>query len=112
MNQALKSTINSELKALKARGKLNAMRFFTQTKYHWNLMLNVIDTHYKGSTMTKSDLLSFLDCSYKTKNTYIKEAIDNKYFLTKNNPNDKRSVIITPSNKMLLQFEKYSSLIN
>ena len=112
MNQTVKVTINLELKAYKARGKLDAMRFFTQTKYHWNLMLNVIDTHYKGSIMTKSDLLSFLDCSYKTKNTYIKEAIDHNYFVTKNNPKDKRSVIIKPSNKMLLQFEKYSSLVN
>lgn len=112
MNQTIKSTLNSEIKAYKARGKLDAMKFFTQTNEHWSLMLNVIDTHYKGAIMTKSDLLSFLDCSYKTKNTYIKEAIDHKYFVTKNNPNDKRSVIITPSNKMLLQFKKYSSLVN
>ena len=48
------------------------MKFFTQTNEHWSLMLNVIDTHYKGAIMTKSDLLSFLECSYKTKNTYIK----------------------------------------
>ena len=32
--------------------------------------------------------------------------------MTRNNPKDKRNVIIAPSNKMLLQFEKYSSLMN
>ena len=112
MNQAVKSTIQTELKGYKATSKLEVIKFFYQTNEHWSLMLNVIDTYYKGIVMTKSDLLLFLECSYKTKNTYIKEAIDNKYFLTKNNPKDKRSVIITPSNKMLSQFEKYSSLIN
>ena len=112
MNQTVKIRINSEIKASKARDRFDIIKFFTKTNEHWSLLLNVIDTHYKGSIMTKSDLLSFLECSYKTKNTYIKEAINNKYFVIKNNPNDKRSVIISPSNKMLSQFEKYSSLIN
>jgi|TARA_B110000503_G_C6881982_1_gene303110 predicted transcriptional regulator len=112
MNQVILSTIKTALRAHKASSKLDAIKFFCQTHEHWSLLLNVIDTHYKDMVMTKSDLLAFLECSYKTKNTYIKEAIGRGYFLTKDNPKDKRSVIITPSYKMLSQFKKYSSLVN
>ena len=112
MNEMTKITLNHELRAIDSMKNLDAIKFFNKTSEYWSLMLNVIDTYYKGSIMTKSDLLEFLDCSYKTKNTYIKKAISNKYFVIKNNPKDKRSVIITPSAKMLSQFKKYSSLVN
>jgi hypothetical protein len=62
------------------RSKDDVLRFFTTTPQHWIMLHKVVIAYYKNETISKNQLLNFIEKSYLTSNTYIDNAIKNEYF--------------------------------
>lgn len=89
------------------RSKDNVLRYFGQTPQHWMMLHKVLIAYYKNETITKNQLLKFIERSYLTSNTYIDNAIKKEYFKIIRNKKDKRSIFILPTEITLKSFEKF-----
>ncbi len=89
------------------RSKDNVLRYFSQTPQHWMMLHKVLIAYYKNETITKNQLLKFIERSYLTSNTYIDNAIKKEYFKIIRNKKDKRSIFILPTEITLKSFEKF-----
>ena len=63
--------------------------------------------YYKNETITKNQLLKFIEKSYLTSNVYIDTAIKKGYFRIIRNQEDKRSIFILPSVVTIKTFEEF-----
>jgi DNA-binding MarR family transcriptional regulator len=63
--------------------------------------------YYKNETITKNQLLKFIEKSYLTSNVYIDTAIKRGYFRIIRNQEDKRSIFILPSVVTIKTFEEF-----
>jgi hypothetical protein len=81
------------------RSKDEVLRFFTTTPQHWLMLHKVVIAYYKNETISKNQLLKFIERSYLTSNTYIDNIIRNK--------KDKRSIFILPTEQTIKSFEKF-----
>jgi hypothetical protein len=61
----------------------------------------------KNETITKNQLLKFIEKSYLTSNVYIDTAIKRGYFRIIRNQEDKRSIFILPSFVTIKTFEEF-----
>ena len=89
------------------RSKNDVLRFFTTTPQHWMMLHKVVIAYYKNETITKNQLLKFIERSYLTSNTYIDNAIKKEYFKIIRNKKDKRSIFILPTERTITSFEKF-----
>ena len=89
------------------RSKDIVLRYFGQTPQHWMMLHKVLIAYYKNETITKHQLLKFIERSYLTSNTYIDNAIKKEYFKIIRNKKDKRSIFILPTEITLKSFEKF-----
>ena len=89
------------------RSKDTVLRYFGQTPQHWMMLHKVLIAYYKNETITKHQLLKFIERSYLTSNTYIDNAIRKEYFKIIRNKKDKRSIFILPTEITLKSFEKF-----
>ena len=89
------------------RSKDDVLRFFTTTPQHWMMLHKVVIAYYKNETITKNQLLKFIERSYLTSNTYIDNAIKKEYFKIIRNKKDKRSIFILPTERTITSFEKF-----
>jgi hypothetical protein len=89
------------------RSKDEVLRFFTTTPQHWMMLHKVVIAYYKNETISKNQLLKFIERSYLTSNTYIDNAIKNEYFKIIRNKKDKRSIFILPTDRTIKSFEKF-----
>ena len=89
------------------RSKDDVLRFFTTTPQHWMMLHKVVIAYYKNETITKNQLLKFIERSYLTSNTYIDNAIKKDYFKIIRNKKDKRSIFILPTERTITSFEKF-----
>ena len=67
----------------------------------------VMLAYYKNETITKNQLLKFIEKSYLTSNVYIDTAIRKGYFRIIRNQEDKRSIFILPSVVTIKTFEDF-----
>ena len=71
-------------------------------------MLHVVMlAYYKNETITKNQVLKFIEKSYLTSNVYIDTAIRKGYFRIIRNQEDKRSIFILPSVVTIKTFEEF-----
>ena len=89
------------------RSKDDVLRFFTTTPQHWLMLHKVVIAYYKNETISKNQLLKFIERSYLTSNTYIDNAIKKEYFKIIRNKKDKRSIFILPTEQTIKSFEKF-----
>ena len=89
------------------RSKEDVLRFFTTTPQHWIMLHKVVIAYYKNETISKNQLLKFIEKSYLTSNTYIDNAIKKGYFKIIRNKKDKRSIFILPTEETIKIFEKF-----
>ncbi|MDB9706074.1 hypothetical protein OAA54_03555 [Pelagibacteraceae bacterium] len=89
------------------RSKDEVLRFFTTTPQHWLMLHKVVIAYYKNETISKNQLLKFIERSYLTSNTYINNAIKKEYFKIIRNKKDKRSIFILPTEQTIKSFEKF-----
>ena len=89
------------------RSKDDVLRFFTTTPQHWLMLHKVVIAYYKNETISKNQLLKFIERSYITSNTYIDNAIKKEYFKIIRNKKDKRSIFILPTEETIKSFEKF-----
>ena len=89
------------------RSKDDVLRYFGQTPQHWMMLHKVLIAYYKNETISKNQLLKFMERSYLTSNTYIDNAIKKDYFKIIRNKKDKRSIFILPTEVTLKSFEKF-----
>ncbi len=89
------------------RSKDEVLRFFTTTPQHWMMLHKVVIAYYKNETISKNQLLKFIERSYLTSNTYIDNAIKKEYFKIIRNKKDKRSIFILPTDRTIKSFEKF-----
>ncbi len=89
------------------RSKEDVLRFFTTTPQHWIMLHKVVIAYYKNETISKNQLLKFIEKSYLTSNTYIDNAIKKEYFKIIRNKKDKRSIFILPTEETIKIFEKF-----
>ena len=89
------------------RSKDEVLRFFTTTPQHWMMLHKVAIAYYKNETISKNQLLKFIERSYLTSNTYIDNAIKKEYFKIIRNKKDKRSIFILPTDRTIKSFEKF-----
>ena len=95
------------LKDFMNRSEDKVLNYFGQTPQHWMMLHKVLISYYKNQTITKSELMKFIDSSYLTSNLYIDRAIKEDYFKILRNPKDKRSIFILPQEITLKSFEKF-----
>jgi len=89
------------------RSKDDVLRFFTTTPQHWLMLHKVVIAYYKNETISKNQLLKFIERSYLTSNTYIDNAIKKEFFKIIRNKKDKRSIFILPTEETIKSFEKF-----
>tara|TARA_Y100001958_G_C21117645_1_gene462723 strand:+ start:483 stop:851 length:369 start_codon:yes stop_codon:yes gene_type:complete len=89
------------------RSKDEVLRYFSKTPQHWMMLHKVVIAYYKNETITKNQLLKFIERSYLTSNTYIDNAIKRDFFKIIKNKKDKRSIFILPTEQTIKSFEKF-----
>ena len=89
------------------RSKDEVLRFFTTTPQHWLMLHKVVIAYYKNETISKNQLLKFIERSYLTSNTYIDNEKKKEYFKIIRNKKDKRSIFILPTEQTIKSFEKF-----
>lgn len=83
------------------------LKWFSLTAQHWIMLHMVMLAYYKNETITKNQLLKFIEKSYLTSNVYIDTAIKRGYFRIIRNQEDKRSIFILPSVVTIKTFEEF-----
>jgi len=89
----------------KVRNEL--LNWFSVNPGHWIMLHMVMIAYLKNQTITKNQLIKFVQKSYLTSNSYIDAAVKKNYFKTIKNTNDKRSIFILPTEQTVEVFAKY-----
>ena len=95
------------LKDFTDKAKNEVLNWFSINPGHW-IMLHIVMIFYlKNQTITKNQLIKFVEKSYLTSNSYIDTAVKKNYFKTIRNTNDKRSIFILPTEQTVEVFAEY-----
>ena len=95
------------LKEFTDKAQNEVLNWFSMTPAHWVMLHRVMISFFKGETVTKNQLIRFVEKSYMTSNAYIDAAVKKNYFKTIRNTNDKRSIFILPTELTVKEFENY-----
>ena len=89
----------------KARNEI--LDWFSTNPAHWIMLHKVMIAYLRNETITKNQLIKFVQKSYLTSNVYIDTAVKKNYFKTIRNTNDKRSIFILPTEITIKKFAEY-----
>lgn len=108
-NKTLKTIKLAEisLKDFTDKAKDEMLNWFSTNPGHWIMMHKVMIAYLKNETITKNQLIKFVQKSYLTSNLYIDAAVKKNYFKTIRNINDKRSIFILPTEQLIKKFSEY-----
>ena len=95
------------LKDFTDKAKNEVLNWFSINPGHWIMLHIVMISYLKNQTITKNQLIKFVEKSYLTSNSYIDNAVKKNYFKTIRNTNDKRSIFILPTELTVKIFEEY-----
>ena len=95
------------LKDFTDKAKNEVLNWFSINPGHWIMLHIVMISYLKNQTITKNQLIKFVEKSYLTSNSYIDTAVKKNYFKTIRNTNDKRSIFILPTESTVKIFEEY-----
>ena len=95
------------LKDFTDKAKDETLIWFSTNPGHWIMLHKVMIAYLKNETITKNQLIKFVQKSYLTSNSYIDAAVKKIYFKTIRNTNDKRSIFILPTEITINKFAKY-----
>ena len=95
------------LKDFTDKAKNDVLNWFSINPGHWIMLHIVMISYLKNQTITKNQLIKFVEKSYLTSNSYIDTAVKKNYFKTIRNTNDKRSIFILPTELTVKIFEEY-----
>ncbi len=95
------------LKDFTDKAKNEVLNWFSINPGHWIMLHIVMISYLKNQTITKNQLIKFVEKSYLTSNSYIDTAVKKNYFKTIRNTNDKRSIFILPTELTVKIFEEY-----
>ena len=95
------------LKDFTDKAKDETLNWFSTNPGHWIMLHKVMIAYLKNETITKNQLIKFVQKSYLTSNSYIDAAVKKNYFKTIRNTNDKRSIFILPTEITINKFAKY-----
>ena len=95
------------LKDFTDKAKQEVLNWFSTSPGHWIMLHKVMIAYLKSETITKNQLIKFVQKSYLTSNTYIDAAVKKNYFKTIKNTNDKRSIFILPTEQTVKKFAAY-----
>ena len=108
-NKTLKTIKLAEisLKDFTEKAKDEMLNWFSTNPGHWIMFHKVMIAYLKNETITKNQLIRFVQKSYLTSNSYIDTAVKKNYFKTIRNTNDKRSIFILPTEITIKKFAEY-----
>ena len=108
-NKTLKTIKLAEisLKDFTDKAKNEVLKWFSINPGHWIMLHMVMIAYLKNQTITKNQLIKFVEKSYLTSNSYIDAAVKKNYFKTIRNTNDKRSIFILPTELTIKIFAEY-----
>jgi hypothetical protein len=108
-NKTLKTIKLAEisLKDFTEKAKDEMLNWFSTNPGHWIMFHKVMIAYLKNETITKNQLIRFVQKSYLTSNSYIDTAVKKNYFKTIRNTNDKRSIFILPTELTVKIFAEY-----
>ena len=95
------------LKDFTDKAKDDMLNWFSINPGHWIMLHKVMIAYLRNETITKNQLIKFVQKSYLTSNVYIDTAVKKNYFKTIRNTNDKRSIFILPTEQTIEKFAKY-----
>ena len=95
------------LKDFTDKAKNEVLNWFSINPGHWIMLHMVMIAYLKNQTITKNQLIKFVEKSYLTSNSYIDAAVKKNYFKTIKNTNDKRSIFILPTELTVKIFADY-----
>jgi hypothetical protein len=95
------------LKDFTDKAKEDVLNWFSTSPGHWIMLHKVMIAYFKNETISKNQLIRFVEKSYLTSNSYIDSAVSKNYFKTIINTNDKRSIFILPTELTIKKFAEY-----
>ena len=95
------------LKDFTDKAKDDMLNWFSINPGHWIMLHKVMIAYLRNETITKNQLIKFVQKSYLTSNAYINTAVKKNYFKTIRNTNDKRSIFILPTEQTIKKFAEY-----
>ena len=95
------------LKDFTDKAKDDMLNWFSINPGHWIMLHKVMIAYLRNETITKNQLIKFVQKSYLTSNVYIDTAVKKNYFKTIRNTNDKRSIFILPTEQTIKKFAEY-----
>jgi DNA-binding MarR family transcriptional regulator len=95
------------LKDFTDKVKDETLNWFSINPGHWIMLHKVMIAYLRNETITKNQLIKFVQKSYLTSNAYINTAVKKNYFKTIRNTNDKRSIFILPTEQTIKKFAEY-----
>ena len=95
------------LKDFTDKAKDDMLNWFSINPGHWIMLHRVMIAYLRNETITKNQLIKFVQKSYLTSNIYIDTAVKKNYFKTIRNTNDKRSIFILPTEQTIKKFAEY-----
>jgi hypothetical protein len=95
------------LKDFTDKAKDETLNWFSINPGHWIMLHKVMIAYLRNETITKNQLIKFVQKSYLTSNAYINTAVKKNYFKTIRNTNDKRSIFILPTEQTIKKFAEY-----
>ena len=95
------------LKDFTEKAKDEMLNWFSTNPGHWIMLHKVMIAYLRNETITKNQLIKFVQKSYLTSNSYIDAAVKKNYFKTIRNTADKRSIFILPTEETIRKFAEY-----
>lgn len=87
--------------------KDNSLNYFRRSRIHWLYLLNLMQSYYLKTQITKSDLIHKIQVSHITILKYIKESILLNLVEELKTDKDKRKVILYPKKNLVKDFEDF-----
>ena len=85
----------------------DALNYFRRSRIHWLYLLNILHSHYNNQVITKSDLIHKIQVSHITILKYIQESISLGIVTEERSKEDRRKVILKPSQELIYSFEDF-----
>ena len=85
----------------------DALNYFRRSRIHWLYLLNILNAHYNNQVITKSDLIHKIQVSHITILKYIQESISLGIVTEERSKEDRRKVILKPSQELIYSFEDF-----
>ena len=85
----------------------NPLNYFRRSRIHWLYLLNILNSYYTKEIITKSDLIHKIQVSHITILKYIQETINLGIITEVRSTQDRRKIILRPSDSLILSFEEF-----